>query len=390
MASTGEENTVNLQRDRCYSCFRPKRDCFCGAIPVIDNKTAVLILQHRRERFHPFNTARIVAKSLQNSCFLIDHIPGLAARVQLQPHAGLLYPGPGAKLLSDVPPAQRPGQLVVLDGTWHQAKTLLRDIPALHDLPRYRLAPASPSRYRIRREPNALSLSTIEATVAALRVLEPHTVGLDRLLEVFNSMVERQLRYPKSEAGWRFHANRSRTSKHVPLALLQDPDSIVVAYGESAAGGPGRDRVSRYPVFWVAQRLGTGERFACAIQPQFPLDESFLGHLELTHEDFSQALSLAAFREAWAAFHRPGDTLAVYSQSTASLLTSINARFARCLVLKSIDFNPEQRYGTLDEVLRAEGLVSGPAQHPSRAGRRLANAVAFVQHLTVLGNGLTG
>ena len=37
--------------------------CFCEAIPQIDNRTDVLILQHVGERFHPFNTARIVQKS---------------------------------------------------------------------------------------------------------------------------------------------------------------------------------------------------------------------------------------------------------------------------------------------------------------------------------------
>jgi DTW domain-containing protein YfiP len=385
MASTEEQEAVSVHRDRCYGCFRPQDDCFCAAIPAIDNRTDVLILQHRRERFHPFNTARIVRQALTNSHLLADHIPRLAAGFTLQPRAGLLYPGRGATLLSDVPPDQRPAQLVVLDGTWHQAKTLVRDIRALHDLPQYRLAPASPSRYRIRREPNATSLSTLEATVAALRVLEPDTAGLDQLLEVFQDMVERQLTHSQSKDGWRRIQGRHRTSRNIPGALLGDLDQVVVAYGESAAGERGCQPVPRYPIYWVAQRLGTGERFACAIQPELPLQESFLGHLELTRGDFSRALSPAEFRASWAAFQRPRDTLAVYSPSTARLLTRINAHSTPCLVLKSVDFNPLRRYGTLDELLTAEGLVSGPAQHPGRAGKRLANALALVQHLNRLG-----
>ncbi|QDU28118.1 DTW domain protein [Anatilimnocola aggregata] len=185
--------TLHLQlRDRCYGCFRPVYDCFCAAIPTIDNTTEVLILQHRQERFHPFNTARIVRQALRNSALLIDRPRQLANRLKLKPGAVLLYPGPDAQLLtSDF--AERPEQLVILDGTWHHAKTLMRDIPALQSLPRYQLAPSAPSRYRIRLEPSNEYLSTVEATVAALRVLEPQTSGLEQLLQAFDRMVEQQL-----------------------------------------------------------------------------------------------------------------------------------------------------------------------------------------------------
>ena len=188
---------------RCYACFRPKESCYCSSIPQIDNRTDVLILQHWRERFHPFNTARIVQRALLKSQLLADHTPNLEKQLQLQPHAGLLYPGRSAMLISDLAPDQRPAQLVVLDGTWNQAKTLLRDLPALHALPRYRLAPTAPSRYRIRREPNDSSLSTIEAAVAALRILEPETVGFDQLLRAFDTMVDVQLAHSGSAAGQR-------------------------------------------------------------------------------------------------------------------------------------------------------------------------------------------
>src|SRR5262249_38636030 len=56
MLATTEQTSDALQKSRCYGCFRPQNDCFCAEIPTIDNKTHVLILQHMRERFHPFNT----------------------------------------------------------------------------------------------------------------------------------------------------------------------------------------------------------------------------------------------------------------------------------------------------------------------------------------------
>ncbi|WP_425618277.1 tRNA-uridine aminocarboxypropyltransferase [Anatilimnocola sp. NA78] len=193
-------------RDRCYDCFRPAVDCFCETIPRIANRTEVLILQHRQERFHAFNTARIVRQALQNSVLLIDRTKRLAERMVLRPGAGLLYPGPGAQMLT-AEAIDRPQQLVVLDGTWHHTKTLLRDLPALQALPRYQLQPAEPSRFRIRLEPQATCLSTVEATVAALRLLEPETTGFDQLLAAFDRMVERQL---------------ARAAKFYPLAAAEN------------------------------------------------------------------------------------------------------------------------------------------------------------------------
>ena len=384
---TEKRTSHHAQRGRCYGCFRPKSDCFCDTIPVIDNQTDVLILQHIRERFHPFNTARIVHKALKNSHLMVGYPKDLAStNLPLGPRAGLLYPGPAATLISDVPPGQGPDQLVILDGTWNHAKTLLRDIPALHALPRYKLAPDSPGRYRIRREPDAISLSTLEATVAALRALEPTTKGLDQLLESFETMVDRQLAHSKSKTRWRRNERRRQLGMNIPSALLGDLSNVVVAYGESTPGERGNKRGLRAPIYWVAQRLGTDERFAAALKPEAPLSDSLLGYLELSDRDFVNALSHEEFRTAWAGFLHPADTLVVYHQSTQRLLSHVCGDIARCFVLKSVSLNSGRSNGTLEERLASEGLASGPAKHPGRAGKRLAKAITLMRHLNALGN----
>lgn len=389
MLTTEDDRLESPDKRRCYGCFRPAADCFCAEIPTIDNRTEVLILQHRREQFHPFNTARIVRKALRNSQLIVGHPKLLAAELSLKPGAGLLYPGPDAALLSELSPEARPEQLVILDGTWHHAKTMLRDIPALQKLPRYRLAPTAPSRFRIRREPNAASLSTVEATIDALRMLEPDTAGFGRLLDAFLVMVERQFEHPKAEYGWRSNARRGQTFRNIPRALLGDLANVVVAYGESASRDASNPHAVRPPIYWVAERLGTGERFCSAIEPRFPLQQSFLDHWELAAGDFAGALSLEEARTAWRSFLRPSDSVAVFNQSEARLLAQLSDRGEACLVLKSVDFDPERRYGTLEELLMAEGLAIAPARHPGRAGKRLAVAAAFVRHLHALGNAAT-
>jgi DTW domain-containing protein YfiP len=347
-----------------------------------------LILQHGRERFHRFNTARIVQKALRNSQLLVGHPASLAAsELPLRPRAGLLYPGPSAKLISDIPPEQRPEQLVILDGTWHHAKTLFRDIPALHALPQYRLAPEAPGRYRIRREPNAFSLSTLEATVAALRALEPTTDGPDRLLAAFETMIDRQLAHPKSPSGWRKNLRRKQSGTNIPRALGGDLANVVVAYGESSPGGRGSGRDLQTPIYWVAQRIGTGEQFRCAVQPDGLLTASLLRHLQLSQRDFTDSLSHDAFRKRWLGFLRPDDTLVVYHPSTLRLLKRVCGNTTKSLVLKSISLNPGRAGGTLEQRLAFEGLTAGPAELPGRAGQRLARAVTLVRHLNAIAAG---
>jgi DTW domain-containing protein YfiP len=80
-------------------------------------------------------------------------------------------------------------------GPWGQASKLYRENGWLAALPHYALSPSEPSRYRIRREPRPNFISTIEAVVAALRILEPATEGLDALLTAFDEMIDAQVVY---------------------------------------------------------------------------------------------------------------------------------------------------------------------------------------------------
>ncbi len=377
-----EPDRGNITSGRCYECFRPKSHCFCDLIPRIDNRTNILILQHVGERFHPFNTARIVRKALRRCHLITDHNRRMGARhLPIQPGAGLLYPCAKARSLTELPGTERPSQLVLIDGTWHQAKTIVRDVPQLRDLPCYRLAPSSPGQYRIRREPNSQSLSTLEATVAALHTLEPETIGLDQLLFAFNTMVEKQMGHPASHAAWRRKKSRRTHPCNVPLALLQDSRQLVVAYGEATPGRLGKRTVAPLPVNWVAQRLGTAERFSCCLQQQPLLASDLWKHMRLTAADIAAAVSLDEFRSRWNRFLHRNDVLIVYHQRTYQLLRHIGASQPRHLVLKSIFRNWQTSFRSPEELMALEGLTPPTAEGKSRANQRLEMAIALVEQL---------
>lgn len=176
--------------------MRPTVACICALVRPVEHRTPVLVIQHPRERKHPFNTVRLVRLGLRSAQLRVAR-HGLDERALCDPDPrpgdALLMPGPDADDLAALPPEARPRRLVVIDGTWPQARKLVRDNPWLAALARVCLRPTKPGRYRIRRAPRPECLSTIEAIVEALRILESDTEGLDALLGAFHTMIDRQI-----------------------------------------------------------------------------------------------------------------------------------------------------------------------------------------------------
>ncbi|MEM8678985.1 MAG: tRNA-uridine aminocarboxypropyltransferase [Planctomycetota bacterium] len=371
-------------RQTCFACGRPRATCHCDEIVRVENQTPVLLLQHRRERRHPFNSARLLERALTQIETRIGYAPDFAGSpLPFQPGAALLYPSQNAPLLTD-PSVPRPAQLVIVDGTWHHAKALLRDVPALRGLPRFRLAPSEPGRYRIRREPSPDSMSTLEATVQALRLLEPATPGLDRLLKAFDVMVQRQLVHARPHQNWRRKTRRSRGGPRMPAAFRQDPNRLVVAYGEAAPRRQSRDP-QRVPCVWAAERLGTRARFVALIKPEVPVTGAMLDHLALRSSDFAAALPLTEFHEAWKQFLHPDDTLLVYHPATVKLLDGDASSVPPTLHLKSICANLERTtYPSLEALLQAYELPIPASAGLSRCEKRLNDAVQLSQYLRQL------
>ncbi len=341
---------------RCVRCFRPPDRCYCDSVPSVDNQTDVLILQHRREREHPFNTARIVKMALSRCRLMVDHTPELArqfAATPLSPQAAVLYPGDDVPLIGELPTDQRPDQLVVLDGTWHHTKTLMRDIPGLSSLPRVRLSPPQPGQYRIRREPNDQALSTLEAIVAALQQNEPESAlvraQLDQLMKAFHSMVDQQLSCPKSN--WRANARRTPGATNIPKALLGDQSDVVVVYGEQEQGNyratsenPRPTRPAK-PVYWLAHRMVSGETFEAVIANECLFDDHFPIRLQLSPAQIRSAVTMDVFRDQWRAFLRPDDVLVVHHSGLAKMIAANDLCRNMCLILKAINL-PGKRQRT--------------------------------------------
>lgn len=174
-----------------------------AALPA-DNRLFVLILQHPQEKKEPLSTAAVTAVALRRAKLAIGlSWPNLArplgrdadprrwavlylgsARPRAVAGAGeVLLLGAGGEPVPDAAAVLRALEgVIVIDGTWSQAKTLWWRNPWLLKLHRLVLNPARPARLgRFRREPRREALSTIEATALVLRHVEAKPGAADAL-----------------------------------------------------------------------------------------------------------------------------------------------------------------------------------------------------------------
>jgi len=158
-------------------------------IPSLTSETQVLILQHPSETAHALNTARLAALGLSSAELVVGEIVSLPADER---DNYLLFPGPEAISLETLANSEVPLRLIVPDGTWRKARKMLHLNSELAALPRVSLPTGLVSRYRLRKAPAPGAISTLEAIVAALNILEGEG-RFDGLLRPFDALIEAQI-----------------------------------------------------------------------------------------------------------------------------------------------------------------------------------------------------
>ncbi|ATP46245.1 DTW domain-containing protein [Pseudomonas putida] len=196
-----------MPRPRCERCQRPLDHCLCPLIPSLDSRTRVVLLQHPSESAHALNTARLAALGLVNAELRVGEVFDDLVELLQTPgyRPALLFPGEHAQVLTAYGEVDhRPLLLIVPDGTWRKARKLLYLNPLLEALPRVTLGAVAPSRYRLRKAPEPGALSTLEAVVEALNVLE-QPARFDALLKPFEALIEGQIKAMGAETFQRNH-----------------------------------------------------------------------------------------------------------------------------------------------------------------------------------------
>lgn len=368
-------------RAHCYRCDRPAALCLCAVVPALQNRTGLQILQHRHERRHPIGTVRLLRMGLQRAeVHVLSPRPedGACPPVDLPPGAGLLYPSDDAQDLATV--AEPPPHLVVLDGTWAQAHRLYRDNAWIRALPHYKLNPAAPSEYRIRREPRFECLSTLEAVVEAIRLIEPELAGLDGLIAAFRRMIDDQLHATATSAQpGRLPSKKVKATTRAPV--FPDPDRVIVAHVEPVLQGRLRDAPEAV-LQLVAVSLATGEVFD-ALVAQDPRPDAFhRDQLKLTDADLATVAPLDEVLSDFAAFCGPAPVFSSWTTCTCDTLRALDLPGAEHVLLRASWANR-----TRAKVPAPNALLAGLGRTPEsvaargRAGLHLGASLAITRYL---------
>lgn len=208
-------------RPYCLACRRARNMCACAALRPFALGFDLAIVMHPKEAKVAIGTGRLTHRAVLGSHLVIgdrcDDDPRLAALLARDVAPAILFPRADALDLDRATPAEtaalfggkRPLVLVV-DGTWTTAKSLLRAAPRIASLPALRFTPTRPSRYgRLRKEPRAECWSTLEAVhhlidrFDALGLAPAPGRAHDGLIAIMEDLVQRQLAFEPERAATR-------------------------------------------------------------------------------------------------------------------------------------------------------------------------------------------
>lgn len=169
---------------RCEGCGLHDELCLCARFPRVSLDTPLVVVQHMRERWKPTNTARLLARMVEGTPIVHYGMrePPFDASPLEREDVGfvVLYPREDAieltpaniaGLRTELGPDRSLG-VVLLDGTWHQCSRMSRRVPVVDTLRCVALPPGPPSRWGVRTQHDERGLSTFEAGVRVLGLLE--------------------------------------------------------------------------------------------------------------------------------------------------------------------------------------------------------------------------
>lgn len=200
--------------EKCPRCGKPKPLCICDSVTPIENRIFLLILQHPQEQDTALATARLTALHFKKSMVKVGlSWPSLQKIVgrDVDPQRwAILYLGsakaPELAPDRDIIVLDRAGKaeeyqvgllktiegVILLDGTWSQAKALWWRNAWMLKCRRIILNPDKPSLYgNLRREPRADGLSTLESAAILMSALEKRPAIAETLLASFERMLAR-------------------------------------------------------------------------------------------------------------------------------------------------------------------------------------------------------
>ncbi len=201
--STRPFNARGGRTDRCPRCQVSKIYCICSAKPIARNELAALLLFSESEVLKPSNTGRLIGDTIANTyAFQWSRTEPDTQMLALLKHPDyfplLLFPqqyvDDRQRLVSQPLPdiGNKKLLLILLDGSWREARRIFRQSPYLNSIPVLSIQPQQLSQYLLRSSENPSHLSTAEVATLAFSQLG-YTQSANALLLWFEAFREAYL-----------------------------------------------------------------------------------------------------------------------------------------------------------------------------------------------------
>lgn len=167
--------------------------CICHALPQTQSQLSLALLTHNNEQHRDTNTGRFLAHSLPH-CQVYpwsrtEPPKALLERIAQANNAYVLYPDDQSQSIESVltPVQEQQGEnlFILLDGTWQEAKKMLRKSAWLDALQKVHFTPKHDSSYRLRRNQESGHLCTLEVGCELLELIgeQNHSTQLRQFLQ---------------------------------------------------------------------------------------------------------------------------------------------------------------------------------------------------------------
>jgi DTW domain-containing protein YfiP len=193
-------NPMPVDRDYtpCPACRLPAWLCVCAHAPRIATRTPLLLVVHVHDLGRSSNTVRLLSLAISDTKIVCHGAypdpANPASQIPTDKTPVVLFPGHGAEPLTPelVAALPSPPVLLVPDGSWRQAGKMVRRLPLLAAAVKVSLPVRTYAGSAVRRNLPGHRMSTYEAVVQALAVLEGEAVA-EPLLDFYRRATDRML-----------------------------------------------------------------------------------------------------------------------------------------------------------------------------------------------------
>lgn len=187
-----EIHPITSLHPSCNACGLPANTCVCDQVPALKTAAQIWILSTEKELSRPSNTARLLKLMNPQSTEIHQwqrtrEPEALLRKIRsglYEPY--LLFPADTEETCSRVvnyPISGKIPAFIIIDGTWQEARKIMRKSDYLKDLPLISLNPVGDSAFTLRRGLKPGNLCTLETAIEAVHMSgEQEAAGAMHLL----------------------------------------------------------------------------------------------------------------------------------------------------------------------------------------------------------------